>query len=240
MSRARRGPAPLPGQASAIRIECVPKEGELFVRFLGNYVGVYTHYSKKGPIPCQGEDECPGAVHKTRKIWKGFAPAEYWRPAPYGDYFPCVFEITESLNERMDAIELRGTLWKLFRSPGIHGKPEVSGNQVERDDHDELRPAFDVKPTVQRLMGMLPIIWGVKSHIPPRLILAPSPGSPPPGVFNTRPKDSAKDAAAAAAERDRVRRILAEGRAAMGMPPRQESSNEPPHHANGNGKVVSQ
>ena len=188
MSKARRGPAPLPGQPVAIRIECCPKEGKAVVRFLGPYIGTFTHYQKKGSVPCAGDNgECPAVLHKNRKIWKGFAPAEYFRGGAYQDWCPCVWEVTESLNEILDGFPLRGQVWQIQRTPGDCGKPEVTGELLDQVDERTLRPAFDILPAVSRLYQFLPLQWGVKSHVPPRLRLEPAKGDAPPIPEPSRP-----------------------------------------------------
>jgi hypothetical protein len=183
MAKSRRGPAPVPGSPVAIRIESCPAEGKASVRFLGPYVGTFAHFVKKNvrPVPCVG-DECPMALHKGRKIWKGYAPAEYWRGGEYGDWCPCVWEVTENLNEVLDAIPLRGTIWEISRVPGDTGKPEVWGVLVRTDAESDLRPAFDTFPMVSRMYGFLPMQWGVACHIPKRLRLEPSKGEAPPNA----------------------------------------------------------
>lgn len=181
MAKPRRGPAPVPGSPVSIRIESCPLEGIASVRFLGSYIGTFVHFVKKGvrPIPCLGDD-CPVSLHKGRKIWKGYAPAEWWQGNEQGQWCPCVWEVSEALNEDLDGLPLRGTVWEISRIPGDNGKPEVRGVMMRNDDDQVLRAAFDVFPLVNRLYGFLDMQWGVKSHIPKRLRLEPTSANPPP------------------------------------------------------------
>jgi len=220
MSKSRRGPAPLPGASVAIRIESCPKEGKAAVRFLGRYFGTFTHHNAKGSVPCPGDNgECPAAAHKARKIWKGFAPAEYYRGGQYGDWCPCVWEVTENLNEILDGLTLRGTVWEISRVPGETGKPEVSGVLIATAAERDLRPTFDVFPHVARIYGFRPMQWDVKSHIPPRLRLDPVKGDAPPNV-QSRPTEAAnRQDERTPEETARIRAMLDEGRKVFGRVP---------------------
>jgi hypothetical protein len=217
MSKSRRGPAPIPGAPVAIRIESCPQEGKATVRFLGPYYGTFTHFQKKGSVPCAGDaGECPASLHKNRKIWKGFAAAEFYRGGAYDDWCPCVWEVTESLNEVLDGISLRGTVWQISRVPGDCGKPEVSAILVATVDERSIRSAFDVLPAVSRIYGFLPMQWGVKSHIPPRLRLEPSKGEAPPNVAPSQASGKKGTEARSPEETARIKAMLEEGRKVFG------------------------
>jgi len=234
MSKSRRGPAPPPGVAVPIRTECCPEDGKANVRFLGRYFGTFTHYSKKGSTPCLGESECPSPLHKNRMIWKGFAPAEYYRREPYNDWCPCVWEVTESLDHILAGISLRGTVWEIFRVPGDCGKPEVTALLLSVvHDEKSLRPAFDVKPCVARLYGYLPMQWDVKNHVPPRLRLEPSQDAPPPGVEVFDAKKQVNGDTRSPEERARIRAMLDEGKRRIFGHASKETTPEVKPHTNG-------
>lgn len=183
MAKSRRGPAPNPGSPVPIRIESCPEKGSCTVRFLATYCGTFCHFVKRGvrPAPCMG-DECPTALHKSRKTWKGYAPALLWRGGEYQDWTACVFEITETLNEALEDLHLRGSEWLIERKLGDTGKMEVCGEFRNEVPESELLPPFDVFPMVSRMYGYLPMQWGVKCHIPKRLRFEPVKASPPKGI----------------------------------------------------------
>lgn len=216
MAKSRRGPAPVPGKPVIIRIESCPEDGKAIVRFLGSYFGTFCHFAGKGkrPIPCMGE-ECPASLHKGRKMWKGYAPAQYYRGGEFDDWCPCVWEVTESLNETLDGLHLRGGVWEIARVPGPTGKPEVGGSYLYEVEEKDLLPAFDVFPLVHRLYGFLDMQWGVKSHIPKRLRLEPQKGHSPPVAADGVPTVNRGPQKRTAEEEAKFQAALEEGRRFM-------------------------
>lgn len=179
----RRHPSVAPGEAVPLRLESCPTEGPIRVRFLGPYRGALIH--KPGPkkqLPCPGLDVCLSSVHRGKTQWRGYAPAEWWREGQYQDWCPCVFEITERLGEILHGAELRGTIWLIERRPTEFGGREVFGVMIGEVDPAKLRPIFNVLPTLVRIFGTVDIALDLPSHKPPRLILTPTAGDPPPDL----------------------------------------------------------
>lgn len=183
----RRHPAIPPGANVPLRLESCPREGVIRVRFLGPWRGALIHKPKKDvQVACPGAADCPAAMHRSKTQWKGFAPAEWWREGQYQDWCPCVFEITQHLGELMHGAELRGTIWRIERRVGEFGANEVHGEMIGEVDGDSLRPPFTVLPTIVRVFGTVDIALDVPPNIPPRLILPPIAGGPPPDLVEPK------------------------------------------------------
>ena len=240
MAKSRRGHAPAPGAAVPIRIENCPQEGSVHIRFLGSYVGTFMHYGgpKQPPRPCVG-DGCPATIHSKRKQWRGYAPAEWYRRDPYNDWCACVFEVTESLNEILDGIELRGTIWEISRIIGDCGKREVNAVHVGVVESADLRPAWDVFPMVSRMLHFLPMQWGVPSHVPARIRMLPVKAPAPTNGIGSQHTTHRVSVERTAEEQAEIKRLIEEGRNQKRTP---EAQTIPinGHKANGNGKAVHQ
>jgi hypothetical protein len=174
----RGGSAPTPAQQ--VSLLSVPKAGTATVRLLGHARGILTHWAKKRPLACPGPVLCPSVVHRLSTVWKGYAPAELWREAPFRDWMPCVLEITERLWELMHGHALRGEVWELFRAAGDHGRVEVSGRLLDLLDPRGLRADVQVEPVVCRVYRTTEIAWDVGPVLPARQLLLPVTDAPPP------------------------------------------------------------
>jgi hypothetical protein len=196
-----------------LRVFSVPTKEpvKVYIRFLGDYLGILTHRHKGGPVACPGHDDCPTAVHRSGTVWKGFAPAEYFRGKPHNDYMPCVFEITERLAEILPDQGLRGMLWECWRENLGKGRSQVQAilNDIHTDD--ELPPEFPIDSPVCRIFHTTEIAWGVKPPLPARIIVQPTQARAP--VLQCEEKQETRSAASTA----EIRRILAERRSQMGL-----------------------
>lgn len=207
MSARRKREAPPPGQSVDVDCVAVPKEGTLVVRWLDQLSGMLSHWGKERGIACPGEQWCPAAIHRGKTNWKGYAPAEYWRPSPYEDWCPAVVEVTERLYELLSARELRGEVWRLWRQVGRARCKEVSGELIDTVDPGQLRLPFAVEPTLYRVYRTTHILLGVAPLLPPRLNLEPSKGPPP----TVEPNSAAATSARQEGLREAIRRGLLEG-----------------------------
>lgn len=174
-NRHRRESAP-PGQPVTVELVPTPSDRAITVRFLGAILGMLTHWTgKDGSKACPGWERCPTADHRKKTVWKGYAPVEYFRPPPFQDWCPAVFEVTERMEEILRGRELRGESWSFIRRPGRHGNQEVASQFLESMNPAALRPEFPVEPVLFRVYRVLEIALGVANPLPPRLILEPTP-----------------------------------------------------------------
>jgi len=178
----------VPGELIPVEMLAVPSDGFAVLRFLDDYRGVLTHWGKKRALACPGVDQCPANEHRGRTIWKGYAPAEYWRDVPFEDWCPVVFEVTERLAEFMNGHTLRGEVWKVQRQVGRNGTKEVVGECVDEINAERLRKSFSVEPVVWRVFGTRSIAFDVEPYLPPRQFVVASAGDRPKGVSDPREK----------------------------------------------------
>jgi len=165
-------------RARPVRILSVPLDVPLTVLFLGEYVGLLTHWVRGRSLPCPGVEHCPPAVHRTRRIWKGYAPVEAWFPLEHV-WIPAVLEITEALEEVLHGTCLRGSVYMLSREREGRNTHPVIGLFCEKREGDQLRQAFNVAPVLQRFYHAEELHLGVPNPIPPRLMFEPSQGRIP-------------------------------------------------------------
>lgn len=170
----------LPRSVSVLR---VPKVGAICVRFLGSYTGAILHYLKDGSIPCDGDGACPATLHKTKSIWRGWAPVEQFERST-GKWWPEVLEITEYLEEQLHGRALRGETWALGRYVQSKKKGKVWGQYLEQAEPEGLRPAFDILPILLRLFHVLSIRLGVSNPVPRRLFMQPAEGETPQALID--------------------------------------------------------
>lgn len=155
-----------------VRLVPVPLEGKITVRFLGPCVGILTHGTKwKQAVACPGEQHCPATLHRSKTIWKGYAPAEVWEENPIRLWVPCVVEITEHLWEMMHEHTLRGSVWMLERVSEGRRTHIVQGVMVDQLDPRTLRSDVQVQTVVCRVWKSSHIFFGAKPLIPPRQTL---------------------------------------------------------------------
>jgi hypothetical protein len=155
----------------------VPKEPEisLTVRFSGNYLGLLTHYHNKRSVPCMGEKDCLPVVHRTRTIWKGYAPGDGW-DCHQRLWIPVVLEITELMEHMLVGRDLRGEVWMFFRSK-LRGP--VQGAFSEKQQEKQCRKCFSIAPIVERFYHQSNLLLGVPNPIPPKTFLEPLEGDAP-------------------------------------------------------------
>jgi hypothetical protein len=171
-----RGPGS--GASAPVRILSVPEDRPVTVRLLGGYAGLITHWHAKRSHPCQGERDCPPLLHRSRKLWKGYAPAEEWF-AVSECWNPCVLEITEALEEALSGRKLRGEIWLLSRESKGKDSGAVIGLFAGKADEQTLRPAFPVEAVLCRFYHVETLNLGVPNPVPKKLWLEDVAGNPP-------------------------------------------------------------
>lgn len=169
-----------PGAPVTVEVYRVPQAGDVIVRWLGDPRGILQHWDKKKCTACPGVEPCGAYHYKHFPEWVGFAPVERWRDGQYQDWCPCVLQVSEGLHERIAGHVLRGTQWRLYRKAGRTEKLQIVGDQVQEDDPDTYPPPFSVVPAVSKCYKTTNIEWDVSLVMPPRVILKPSTGAPPP------------------------------------------------------------
>lgn len=172
-------PEPPAGRPSPPELFPVPKFGQVVVRLLSEALTMNQHPGKDRPVACPGEERCPRALHAGDTRFKAYAACERWRPEPYGDWLPCVLEITEALWRIMRKHELRGTYWSLWRLKSEGAPKEVTGELVDEVNADALRKDVDIYVVVHRVYGTNDIHWGVEPLLDPIPPLPPSTDGPP-------------------------------------------------------------
>lgn len=164
--------------AEAVRVLSVPLGVPIVVRFLGDILGLDTHWKSGRTVPCAGEDECPSSLHRLGVIWRGYAAVEMWIGSK-SHWQPSALEVTEALEERLRGRELRGETWSLHRTE-IKGKSSpVVGIFCEKGEPNELREAFELEPILRRLFHVARLNLGRRNPLPPRVMLEPVPGKAP-------------------------------------------------------------
>ena len=151
----REGPPP-------VSVVPIPKEGEALVLFLANYDGCITHRMEKHSVGCPGAGMCPPGRHKGQHIWKGFAPAIIWPVTGNRPGLPCCFEITEGLAAQLMDIELRGTVWRVWRGLDEYGHSVGYGLHEELWEEAETPPPHPYKGAATRCLKCHNLVWGVK------------------------------------------------------------------------------
>ena len=146
------------------------------------YFGFLTHWCKKRSKLCFYK-ECPGEIHKCDMAWKGYASVEQWFPGNAA-WFPASLEITESLELDMRDLYARGQVWEIWKTLSDRGESEpVRGKMHESHPEETLPAEYDVFPVIRALYHVVDLPPRVKSHVPQRILVAPSPG-PKPEVLN--------------------------------------------------------
>ena len=156
------GPSSVP--RIAIQVFRVPPTGKAFIRFLGNVVGVWTHWLEGRSTPCLGK-ECRHCLEGVPQRWKGYAPALWWKVwldqktgKQQGKWLAVVVEITEGLTE-LKGRPLRGQVIEL-RRPGKRRNGPLEFSALDKPAAGDLPDAFDVRPILERL-------WGCRKRVVP-------------------------------------------------------------------------
>jgi len=178
MARKQR-PSPSPsGTGHPVEVFSVEPGTATFYRFLADLQGLHTHWNGKRTVPCDGEGDCPASLHRTRIIFKAYAPAELWKPAER-HWLPGVLEATEALEEQLRGRHLRGEVWMLKRGGDGRKSDPVFGVYSETFAEERLRPAFDIRPVLLRFYHVSHLVLGVENLLPAKLLLDPSHGDQP-------------------------------------------------------------
>jgi len=204
MGKPRRRSADRPSSHVPLDVITVPDDTVLYVRFLGPWDGILTHYGKRRPIACPGPDECDKPTHRGKGIWRGYAPVEYYRDRPYEDWCAAVLQISERLVECLGTDELRGQVWELSRVIGRYGKKECTGTRMEDVDPEGLRLDVSIYEVVERMYRPVEPLWGVKPYFKPVSTLAPTKGAPPRALVERKEREGTARPAGAA-DMDRLR-----------------------------------
>lgn len=163
--------------ARPVRVLSVPAIVPVNVIFLGPILGLNTHHYQKRTYPCLGDTRCQAAQHRTRIIWKGYAPVDFWSVLEEF-WLPAVLEITEGLEHQLGGRKLAGEVWALSREGSENNSP-VLGVYTETLREDECRPAFSILPTLERFYHQLGLEVGVPNPVPRQTRLEPREGRAP-------------------------------------------------------------
>jgi hypothetical protein len=190
MSTAGNGHAQVPSTTVVLKLLPVPEKGPITVRFLGEMKATLTHYVPGKPKGhsevCMGED-CPSNLHKLPRVWKGYAPAEVWRPVE-SDWYPGVVEITEALGQQFDGRKLTGELWELQRCKGVFKHPELVGVFLAVERPAPVDCSKWVDTVCFRLYRTTEIIWGATDPLPNRVRIETRKAPPPPTIPTHQPE----------------------------------------------------
>lgn len=206
------------GSAAVVRIEGVPRGYGIVVVFAGPIVGLLTHWASGRSQACPGAGKCPPNFHRSRTVWKGYAPVRRWQPVQAA-WCAAVLEVTEALEEQLRGRELCGEMWHLMRS--LNGKKSgaVGGIFYSRRTEAALLKNFDVVAPIQRLYHTLDLEFGAVNALPAKILEVPVTCDGPLTEPAAAPREPAKPTTS---QRETLRKMA--GR--MGSPP------------NGNGHAV--
>ena len=157
--------------ARPVRVLSVPKGRMVIACFLGPYRGLLTHWTSKRTLPCSGPEKCPPAAHRSRVIWKGYAPVLEWEFVTER-WIPAVLEVTESLEHALFGRKLRGQVWALSRVVERDKGPVVA-TYSESLTEAELCSTFDVRPVLERFYHTGELLLDVPNPIPRQVVLDP-------------------------------------------------------------------
>lgn len=174
-------------RAVVLRVFRVKEGTTVHARTLSDgYSGLFTHYVRGRSVYCQGE-KCEATVHRTDKVWKGYAAVELWNVATK-KWTPAVLEITEALELDLRGLWKRGQVWEFYRDTPIQKKKmPIMGKLLEERDPASLPPAFDFRSVLLHLYHVEAVHLGVLNPMPPRVILADSEGDGP-AILEEAPK----------------------------------------------------
>lgn len=174
-------PEPKPGVPSPPLIYSVPETGRVTLRLLSEADSLFCHPQDPRPVACPGEGVCPAGFHDRQpKRFYAYVAAERWRET-YGDWLPCVLEITESCFRGMIGRQLRGEVWTFQRGLAQWTRYEVSGEHVDTLDPAKLRRDVALRKVVERCYGTDRILWGVLPNMDVPSPLEASKDAPPKG-----------------------------------------------------------
>lgn len=178
MSREQTPRAVPSAQAQPVRILSVHHDQPVAVRFLGPLLGLNTHWHSGRSIPCPGPADCPASIHRTRTVYKAYAPVESWDGA-CKVWRPSVLEATEHLEETLRGRQLRGQVWILSRASERGKTDPVIGIFCEELAESAVSKPFDIVPVLLRFFHVSTLNLGVANPLPPKLVLEAVAGAPP-------------------------------------------------------------
>jgi hypothetical protein len=203
------GPGPLP-----IRVESPKPKEALVVAFLGQYGGLDTHYYQRRSVACLGDEDCNPSFHRSRRIWKGYAPVQRWDILT-SLWHQCVLEITEGVEHLLRGRDLRGEVW-IFSREGQKRNGVVTAVYSEKMELGALSPSFDLLTVMRRFYHSMLIELDSPNMLPPKTYHTPARGPVPSCVAEATPEPI--DPVAAKAERERLQEYLREGMRKNGFP----------------------
>lgn len=161
------------------------------------YDGLFTHFVRGRSKYCDPLN-CNPADHRTGRFWKGYASAELWLPRETL-WMPIVLEITEALELDLRGRWERGQCWELTREKQVGKRhPPIVGVLVGKAE-GKLPPAFGVLDVLTHLYHADGLQLGELNPMPPRVLVAASPGAAPAGpATNGHASAPAADSAEAA------------------------------------------
>lgn len=146
--------------------------------------GLFTHYQRGRSVYCEGLN-CPPALHRMDRVWKGYIAGELHKPAD-DLWYPVVLEITEHAELWMRERYGRGQIWAFRRQPELKGKRSpVEPELLETRDPEGVPKPFDIVGCLLHLYHRDSLDLTQRNPLPPRLCLPPSQAEPP--VFPSRP-----------------------------------------------------
>lgn len=178
MATPSRGPTSPQTRNSAVQVLSVPPGMPVVVRFLGPIRGLEVHWQGKRSVPCDGDAGCLPAIHRTPKVWKGYAPVEQWHPSEKL-WRAWVLEVTSNLEETLRDRELRGETWTLFREGKGRNNDPVLGVYCERVPESKLSACFDIVPVLVRVFNKRVFKLDIPNTLAPKVFIEPVAGNAP-------------------------------------------------------------
>lgn len=161
----------------AIRIESPKPRQALIVAFLGGYGGIETHFARGFSTACLGDDNCNPAYHRTRKIWKGYAPVQMFERRT-SLWHQAALEISEGVEHLLRGRQLRGEVW-IFSRQGNKKNGAVTGVYSQRFADSEIPAPFDLLGVLRRFYHTNLLELDSENMLPPRTYQTPAPGPIP-------------------------------------------------------------
>jgi hypothetical protein len=163
--------------ARPVRIQSCKPDQPMTVCFAGPILGLLTHRHGGQPFPCLGESRCPASMHRSRIIWKGYAPGEIWEKLTEF-WIPCVIECTENMDDFLQGRKLQGEVWSFWREGGKKDGA-VLGAYSQTLAEEDRRDWFSIVPILERLYHHCGLVLGAENPIPRKTLLSPRPGVQP-------------------------------------------------------------
>lgn len=161
--RDRGAPTVAPVKPLLVRIERTPDADTRRVRFLSVIDGIYAHWigsrDKGKHVPCQGRELCPPKVHIVKRVWQGFALAEYKQEGDPPAWIPCVWNVTQGLYEQLaGAVEI-GDVFDFVKVIGDDGRKVPVGTFVRPSTVSPGGIGIDFHKAVERVYYGYTLQW---------------------------------------------------------------------------------